>query len=76
MPQEVAPSLNRIDRNGMTNSTVQPPSKLAARTFHRPFQLLLGCSLVTCQSNIPPCAFDENPKALRRSLKVSNNTAR
>jgi hypothetical protein len=74
MPQSVASALKRIDRNGMTNSTLQPPSKLAARTFQRPFQLLLGCSLVTCQSNMPPREFALKPKALRPSWNVSNST--
>ena len=75
MPHSWLPSLNRIDRNGITISTVQPWSKLAVLTSHRPFQLLLGCSLVTCQSNMPPWALDEKPKALRRSSNVSNMTA-
>ena len=38
--------------------------------------MLLGCSLVTCQSNMPPCAFDEKPKPLRRSSNVSKITAK
>ena len=66
-PQIVEPSLKRSDRNGTTISADHPPSKSAVRMIHTGFQLLFGCSLVTTQSNMPPCELEETPKPLRWS---------
>ena len=60
MPQMRLSSWNRIDRNGMRNSIVQPPSKFAARVSQMPFQSAVAFSLVTCRSLMPPCALAKN----------------
>ena len=49
MPQMRLSSWNRIDRNGMRNSIVQPPSKSAARVSQMAFQSAVAFSLVTCE---------------------------
>ena len=54
MPHTRAPSLNRIDLNGICISMVHPPSNSPVRAFQRPFQLGLGCSFTSCESASPP----------------------
>ena len=64
-PQMLEPCRNRSDRKGTTNSADHPPSNSAVRTNQTWFQLLFGCSLVTAQSNRPPCEFAETPNPFR-----------